>query len=214
MELLRAREAISEMQTSLRPDKGKLILVSFHHTRHLTYMLKISVGRFPPRRSTQLRGMHGKIMVAAYVSVMPYRLVSPLKRSCNRLPDCGHVFCQTCLQDWFNTTLAHFSATHPHYDANNPVLHLQAFPRALQAAAYQQAPQYTCPTCRAIVQNRPVEVFALKALVRTVATAVGESSPAKPPAVPNLRAGKNRVQGVQAVVQAVGPWDRFFPRRM
>jgi hypothetical protein len=133
-----------------------------------------------------------------------------LTRGCNRLPDCGHIFCQTCLQDWFNTTLTHFLATHPHYDVNNPMRHLQAFPHALQAAAYQQAPQYTCPTCRATVQNRPVEVFALKALVRTVATAAGESSPAKPPAVMNLRAGKSRVHGVQTI----GPWDGFFPRRM
>jgi hypothetical protein len=60
------------------------------------------------------------------------------------------------------------------------------------------------------VQNRPVEVFALKALVRTVAAAAGESSPAKPPTVTNNRAGKSRAQGVPTM----GPWDGFFPRRM
>jgi len=133
-----------------------------------------------------------------------------LTRRSDRLPECGHIFCQTCLQEWFNTTLAHFLATHPHYDANNPMYHLRAFPHMPPPAAYQQAPQYTCPTCRATVQNKPVEVFALKALVRTIAAAAGESSPTKPPKVTNLRTGQNRVQGVQIT----GPWDGFFPRYM
>ena len=133
-------------------------------------------------------------------------MIWSLTRRCDRLPECGHIFCQACLQDWFNTTLAHFLATHPDYDANHPMRHVQAFPHL----AHMQIPQYTCPTCRTTVQNRPVEVFALKTLVRTIATAAGESSPAKPPAVMNLRGRKSRAQGIQAI----GPWDGFFSRRL
>lgn len=33
-EVVRARETVSEMQTSLQPEKGKLILVSSHDMRH------------------------------------------------------------------------------------------------------------------------------------------------------------------------------------
>jgi len=34
------------------------------------------------------------------------------------LPDCGHAFCQSCLVDWFDTTLTQFTASHPHYNPN------------------------------------------------------------------------------------------------
>jgi hypothetical protein len=132
-----------------------------------------------------------------HMSVRCSIILLSLTRRCDRLPECGHIFCQTCLQEWFSTTLAHFLATHPNYDANNPMRHIQAFPHL---------PRYTCPTCRTTVQNRPVEVFALKAIVRTIAAAAGESSPAKAPAVMNHR----RAQGVQTI----GPWDGFFPRRV
>lgn len=174
-EVVRARETVSEMQTSLQPEKGKLILDTSHVEDQLS------------------------------CEVCTGRLWSPYI-----LPECGHIFCQTCLQDWFNTTLAHFLTTHPHYDVNNPIPYLQPFQHVPQAIVHQQAPQYTCPTCRATVQNRPVEVFTVKALVRTVAAAIGENSPKKPPAAMDIRAGKNRVQGVQTM----GPWDGFFQRRI
>jgi len=165
-ELVKARENVSEMQASLRPEKGKLVLDASHLEDQLS------------------------------CEVCTGRLWSP-----HILPECGHIFCQTCLQEWFNTTLAHFLAIHPDYNGNNPMR--QAFPHL---PAHLQAPEYTCPTCRTIVQNRPVEVFVLKALVRTIATAAGESSPAKPSTVMNLR-GKSRAQ-------TIGPWDGFFSRCM
>jgi hypothetical protein len=57
---------------------------------------------------------------------------------------------------------------------------------------------YTCPTCREVVRNKPVEVFALKSVVGTVSNAMGETSPKK-----------KSVKGKK--MASAGPWDGFFP---
>lgn len=71
-----------------------------------------------------------------------------------------------------------------------------------QGAGMGGDPVYTCPTCRKAVRNRPVEVFPLKAMVRVVAEAMGETSPQKPAA--GRREGKAPAGGND------GPWDGFF----
>jgi len=126
------------------------------------------------------------------------------------LPGCGHIFCQSCLQDWFSTTLAQFMNANPHYNINQAhnIPHLQGLMQNPQAANHPQiagilanllppGPQYTCPTCREPVHSRPTEAFALKAIVRVITAATGENSPKKP-----IRKGK---------AIAAGPWDGFFP---
>lgn len=137
-------------------------------------------------------------------------------RTLSSLADCGHIFCLSCLQDWFSTTLVQFMAANPHYDVNQPhplVPRLQAFlqnPHALNnpqvatmlALHLPPEPEYTCPSCREPVRVRPAEVFTLKALVRTVATAAGEVIPKET----TLR-GK-----AKATIPPTGPWDGFFPR--
>jgi hypothetical protein len=143
----------------------------------------------------------------------PAPFVLSTSSSCS-LPDCGHIFCLSCLQDWFGTTLAQFMNANPHYNVNQArnIPHLQLLFQNLaqnpHAAAHPQvaamlanllppSPHYTCPTCREPVRTRPIEVFALKAIIRVVTAAAGESSPKKT---------INKNSKAKA-----GPWDGFFP---
>jgi len=122
---------------------------------------------------------------------------------------CGHTFCRSCLEDWFSTTLAQHMTTHPNYNVNPPYpAHLRGLPHHLRQRAQLEfalmqppLPPYTCPTCREEVKTKPAESFALKTIVRTVANAMGETSPRKVPAF--RRKGPNGI--------SEGPWDGFFP---
>jgi len=59
-------------------------------------------------------------------------------------------------------------------------------------------PIYTCPTCRDVVRNKPVEILALKTVVETISNAMGTTSPK----VTSVK-GKNPV--------SAGSWDEIFP---
>ncbi|KAI0041166.1 hypothetical protein FA95DRAFT_1565669 [Auriscalpium vulgare] len=99
------------------------------------------------------------------------------------MPDCGHTFCETCIDDWFTTIRTKHLATNPHLSEQI----LLTLPPA-------ERPAYTCPACRTAVRTFPVECFTLKSVVRIVADAVGESSP--PKSAPGVKQG--------------GIWGGFF----
>ncbi len=99
----------------------------------------------------------------------------------NSLPDCGHIYCEGCIQKWFDTIQHDHKVKYPDsiYD-----------------------PDYICPMCHNPAFNRPVEVYTMKSLVQTVTTAQGEGSPRSGSRAHGSNA--NRVGGVDQ-------WDRFFP---
>lgn len=79
-----------------------------------------------------------------------------------------------------------------------PNLHLygphgQYHVRAVLAELRRHRPEYTCPSCRKEVLNKPVEDFRLKSLVKEIAGMMGET---------NSRIGTSH--------RGTGPFDNFF----
>lgn len=72
----------------------------------------------------------------------------------NSLSPCGHVLCQTCLQEWFRTAPSNDEEV---FDDDTP-----------EALLYRKK---TCPMCRAIIRTRPIPLF----LVKSIATALQQS---------------------------------------
>jgi hypothetical protein len=92
------------------------------------------------------------------------------------LPDCGHTFCEGCLQDWFSKTDSESAALLHSFDINTVNHGAQQYNQPRLGMNFGAIP-YTCPFCRAEVNSRPTEDFALKAIARAVAAASGETSP-------------------------------------
>ena len=138
------------------------------------------------------------------------------------LAPCGHVSCHACLVSWFSNepgTLG--QAAPPAADApnaNGPATN--AADNAAPAAAAPAAPavppfvepivrkKKTCPQCRAVVRERPVEVWSIKDMVG----AVVRSGLADPESVPiDLR--EDAASGGANDASAADPWNDIFPNR-
>ncbi len=102
-----------------------------------------------------------------------------------RLVECGHAFCQMCLEQWFRTITTEYEETHPDYNpyevtiapevVMDAVVHF--VPRTFMKTVKDldiEGPILTCPTCRTTATSRPVETLALKNIVKTVAGAQEE----------------------------------------
>ncbi|KAH8828127.1 hypothetical protein DL96DRAFT_1149114 [Flagelloscypha sp. PMI_526] len=130
--------------------------------------------------------------------------------------DCGHAFCGQCLTDWFQTSLNNHHARYPTNPALVPMLNLLRTANPEQQHNIRRQfghllppdVEYTCPTCRNKVHRKPIEAFALKALVRKVASAQGEESPRKEAAP---IAGRSRKRGARAPPARSDPFSQFFP---
>ncbi|KAL6307215.1 hypothetical protein BKA93DRAFT_727629 [Sparassis latifolia] len=81
------------------------------------------------------------------------------------LSPCGHVLCQTCLQEWFRSAPVDDDDM---YDDEDP-------PSILDR-------KKTCPSCRASVLSRPIPLFLVKSLVSDVEKA---KTPANTPRRPS-----------------------------
>ncbi|KAF9467132.1 hypothetical protein BDZ94DRAFT_53921 [Collybia nuda] len=80
------------------------------------------------------------------------------------LPNCGHTFCQSCIERWFSQALAKHAAIFPDYDYRRTA--------GEQSEQISGHPSYTCPKCRTATSVRPVENFFLKTLVRSITSAI------------------------------------------
>jgi hypothetical protein len=115
-------------------------------------------------------------------------------------------------------THAQFVQTHPHWNPNAQNQYIARI-RSLLRPEYlmhpqvqhqmlhlqQPRPEFTCPTCRKRVYQRPVEVYTLKSLVRMNLSASEEEKAKIPPdsSVVEMRRGR---------LVVVDPWEGFFPK--
>ncbi len=108
-----------------------------------------------------------------------------------RIPDCRHVFCQSCIQYLFKITQRNFCQVHPRFHweeriflpegiqdmvINDHMQHQELLALSVKIRSAAGGPVYFCPECHATVKNLLVEVFRIKSVVQTVASAQGENN--------------------------------------
>ncbi|KAI0684798.1 hypothetical protein BC835DRAFT_1387785 [Cytidiella melzeri] len=124
---------------------------------------------------------------------------------------CGHSFCKTCLMDWFSTAHAQHMQAHPEYNPHPPILNrsLEILQQPYLSPHQRRAvknellieynnikkPAFTCPKCRDPVTTAPIECYALKHMVRTMA-----------------KWAKDGKTGQDDKTPQQGIWDGFFPK--
>ncbi|EKM56694.1 uncharacterized protein PHACADRAFT_253965 [Phanerochaete carnosa HHB-10118-sp] len=134
------------------------------------------------------------------------------------LAPCGHVLCHGCLVNWFSNEPAaplgqavqqaeppSAQVEGDEGENNNaddpPLAPAPALPPAERRPAPLIRRKKTCPHCRAVVREKPVEVWSVKDMVN----AVVRSGLADPDSVPEY------LQGDTANDATTNPWKDIFP---
>lgn len=107
-----------------------------------------------------------------------------------RLVECGHTFCQFCICNWFNTSFRFKPQTPQQLFSQHGTTVREAQLLIQEHRSRKSERVYSCPTCRAVVKARPVEVFLLKDIVGRIAEMRGEKAPKE--------------------VNTKGVWDKYF----
>ena len=125
-------------------------------------------------------------MVSLSVRITPCSFGTMVPEGHSSLTECGHVFCVSCILDWFDNTHVQFINGHPGYTPlpqylkevlRRPFDYPHDFYRVSMHLTQYPGPQYTCPSCRTIVTRRPVEDFKVKALVSWLGSVQGIKPP-------------------------------------
>lgn len=137
-----------------------------------------------------------------------------------RLPDCGHSFCLSCLQDWFKKIQARFVQAHPGWNLDAVKAHVTRIKEILRPEYIHHPdvqnhlkelqpaqPVYTCPKCSKHVLKRPVEDYTLKSVVRGILAASKTEKGAISKGEPIFENGKEHLV-------AVDPWEGYFPKEL
>ena len=129
------------------------------------------------------------------------------------LAPCGHVACHSCLVSWFANEPGNpnHAAPHPTVDGNADAgATAPGDPGpASRASMSTIRRKKTCPHCRAIVRERPVEVWAIKEMVVTVVKSGLADIDAIPPDLLSDSAAPNAT-GSGSNTPKEDPWKDIF----
>ncbi|PPR00955.1 hypothetical protein CVT24_000262 [Panaeolus cyanescens] len=128
------------------------------------------------------------------------------------LSPCGHVTCYPCLVRWFTAPRnPNANQAGPSNEAENEqnVDHILDTPAARRGAYVKRSK--TCPLCRSVVSERPVEMWTIKSMVASLVRSGLGDLPVPPPAQPEA-GPSNSTTGPSGGQRDTDPWRNIFRR--